>query len=54
MHLAVHRIPRRRGTHDIDKEIANLRTIEDEDLAAFNRMLNDLNVPAVGASGEKR
>jgi len=38
----------------LDKELATLKTIEDEDLAAFNRMLHDLNVPAVGAGGEKR
>jgi len=38
----------------LDKELATLKTIESEDLAAFNRMLHDLNVPAVGAGGEKR
>jgi photosystem II stability/assembly factor-like uncharacterized protein len=38
----------------LDKELATLKTIESEDLGAFNRMLHDLNVPAVGAGGEKR
>jgi hypothetical protein len=38
----------------LDKELATLKTIETDDLAAFNRMLHDLNVPAVGAGGEKR
>jgi len=38
----------------LDKELGTLKTIENEDLAAFNRMLHDLNVPAVGAGGEKR
>src|SRR5207302_1061219 len=33
----------------LDKELAALRGIEMGDLAAFNRLLRDLNVPAVGA-----
>jgi len=38
----------------LDKELATLKTIENGNLAAFNRMLHDLNVPAVGAGGDKR
>ncbi|HMC19916.1 MAG TPA: hypothetical protein VKH16_11830, partial [Gemmatimonadales bacterium] len=38
----------------LDKELAALRGIEMGDLAAFNRLLRDLNVPAVGVGGEKR
>jgi len=38
----------------LDKELATLKTIESDDLAAFNRMLHDLNVPAVGAGGDQR
>ena len=38
----------------LDKELAALKTIEGGDLAAFNRMLHDLNVPAVGVGGNKR
>jgi len=38
----------------LEKELAALRGIETGDLAAFNRMLRDLNVPAVGVGGEKR
>ncbi|HVH09953.1 MAG TPA: glycosyl hydrolase [Gemmatimonadales bacterium] len=38
----------------LDRELAALRAIETSDLTAFNRMLHDLNVPAVGTVGEKR
>jgi photosystem II stability/assembly factor-like uncharacterized protein len=38
----------------LDKELAALKTIENGDLTAFNKMLHDLNVPAVGAGGDKR
>src|SRR5437016_3901341 len=38
----------------LDKELAALRGIEMGDLPAFNRLLRDLNVPAVGVGGEKR
>jgi len=38
----------------LDKELAALRGIETGDLAAFNRMLRELNVPAVGVGGDKR
>jgi hypothetical protein len=38
----------------LDKELAALRGIETGDLAAFNRMLRELNVPAVGVGGDRR
>jgi len=38
----------------LDKQLAALRGIETGDLAAFNRMLHDLNGPAVGVGGDKR
>ena len=38
----------------LDKELATLRGIETGDLAAFNRMIRDLNVPAVGAGEDRR
>ncbi len=38
----------------LDKELAQLAGLETTDLAAFNRMLKDLSVPAVGAAAEKR
>ncbi len=38
----------------LDKQLAALREIEAGDLAGFNRMLRDLNVPIVGVGGDKR
>src|SRR5205823_203378 len=38
----------------LDKEVAALRGIEMGDLAGFNRMLRDLNVPTVGVGADKR
>ncbi len=38
----------------LDQELAALRAIETGELAAFNRMIRDLNVPAVGAGGPTR
>src|SRR6266704_3294347 len=42
----------------LDQELARLASLETSELAAFNRLLRDLNVPAVGAGagggGEKR
>jgi len=38
----------------LDKQLAQLGDLETTALAAFNRMLRDFNVPAVGAGGGKR
>jgi hypothetical protein len=38
----------------LDQELAALRAIETGELAAFNRMIRELNVPAVGAGGATR
>src|SRR5205807_7936938 len=38
----------------LDRELAGWRALEAGDLAAFNKLLRDLNVPAVGTVGEKR
>ena len=38
----------------LDKELAGWRTLEAGDVAAFNKLLRDLNVPAVGAGGGKQ
>src|SRR5256885_877835 len=38
----------------LDKELATLRGIETGDLAAFNRMIRDPNVPALGAGEDRR
>jgi hypothetical protein len=38
----------------LDRELAALRAIETGELAAFNRMIRDLNVPAVGTGGAPR
>jgi photosystem II stability/assembly factor-like uncharacterized protein len=41
-------------TARLDKELARLATLETTELAAFNRLLRDLNVPPVGGEGAKR
>ncbi|HEX4574670.1 MAG TPA: hypothetical protein VH158_06015 [Gemmatimonadales bacterium] len=40
----------------LDRELATLAGLESSEVAAFNRMLRDLNVPAVGgkAAADKR
>jgi len=38
----------------LDRELAGWRSLEAGELATFNQMMRDLNVPAVGAVGDKR